>query len=128
MGGKEGEEGEGFMKLKYKFTPGPWIVESNQAGGIDSSVYALTPIHKNPRYICRVYGPGALSPDVAERDANARLIASALELLDVAQRWVACLNHLAKNNPDKNYRSLLNTTIMNDMSNAITKATGDRDD
>lgn len=68
-----------------KHTPGPWEIMRNRfddTHSSDASILARTPIHKNPKYLCRVYGEGNLSTDVAERDANARLIAKAPEMYE----------------------------------------------
>ena len=60
-----------------KRTPGPWILSDDQTCGSDVSFYAETPIHRNPRWIGRVYGPGPLTREWAERDANAAFIVEA---------------------------------------------------
>lgn len=61
-------------------TPGPWNVVLPPTGE-DVSIVGRTPAHRNPIFIGRVYGPGILSKDVTNRNANARLIAAAPELL-----------------------------------------------
>jgi hypothetical protein len=57
-------------------TAGPWSV-SLPLTGQDVTIEARTPIHGNPVFIARVYGPGVLSKAVETRDANARLLSSA---------------------------------------------------
>ncbi len=68
-------------------TKEPWKAEQSVEDGRDITIYALTPAHKNPRYIGRVYGPGVLSKENDERDANARHI-------------VACVNGCKGINPE----------------------------
>ena len=73
-----------------KHTPGPWMVESD--GKEDATVTAFTAVHHNPVYICRVYGEGVLAragDSTEERAANARLIASAPDLLVTLRELLA---------------------------------------
>ena len=65
------------MMSAGKRTPGPWILSDDQTCSCDVSFYAETPIHRNPRWIGRVYGPGPLAREWAERDANAAFIVEA---------------------------------------------------
>jgi hypothetical protein len=72
-------------------TPGPWIADLqrdlDKTHGTDISIFAKTPIHGNPQWLARVYGPGALAIGMnGERDANVRLIAAAPDLLAALQR------------------------------------------
>ena len=70
---------------KPKWTEGPWTVPIPRTGE-DVTIVARTPIHKNPVYVARIYGPGILSKGTETRDANARLIAQAPRLAEFAQK------------------------------------------
>ena len=60
-------------------SPLPWKYNSSTTPhGEDATIYALSPQHRNPIHIARVYGPGILSRDTEERDANLRLIVHAV--------------------------------------------------
>jgi len=103
-----------------KYTPGPWDWPKG-------SITVRGPKPENIK-ICDMSSVVATCPpyslSVSEQEANARLIAAAPELLDVASRWISCLTSLAEGNPSKHYRGLLQTTIMHDMKQAIAKAEG----
>lgn len=77
------------MSKNTQHTPGPWTVDYPRSGQ-DVTVEGRSPIHKNPIYITRVYGPGILSTDTETRNANARLIAAAPDLLAALE----ALNHM----------------------------------
>ena len=60
-------------------TKEPWeavITEYDKRQGTDITIQVLTPVHKNPKFICRVYGPGVLARQSEETLANARRIVS----------------------------------------------------
>lgn len=75
-------------------TPGPWHIYSTAhatKSSCDVSIYAETKIHKNPKYLCRVYGEGSMTMyGMERRDANARLIAAAPEMLEALEDLVTC--------------------------------------
>ena len=64
-------------ELEKKATPGPWVVQGGQdkRTSVDVTLTARTPVYRNPRYVGRIYGQGALTNDCSERDSNAALIA-----------------------------------------------------
>jgi len=63
-----------------KHTPGPWETDTSAVSSTDIPVCGRTK-SGNPRWVARVYGEGTLSRVTDERNANARLIAAAPELL-----------------------------------------------
>lgn len=68
-----------------KHTPGPWNLSESHSGA-DRSVFALSPKHQNPIWIARVYnGDGSIHTPAPIRDANARLIAAAPDLLEACE-------------------------------------------
>lgn len=78
-------------------TPGPWRVRMAEADKIhsgDIAVYGHSKTNMG-RCVARVYGEGWLSSRMDERDANARLIAAAPELLAGAKE----LEHYASRLP-----------------------------
>lgn len=85
-------------------TPGPWFrTRAASKQSEDIGVFGKTLIHGNPRYICRVYGEGVLSPQTEEREANIALIVSAPDLrnmLEEARNELAFIddNHLTARN------------------------------
>jgi len=64
-----------------KHSPGPWTLTSQVAGDEDISIYGVTPVHKNPRWIARVYGQGRLARKDPETAANAALLLAAPDML-----------------------------------------------
>ena len=57
-------------------TPGPWTFETDSAHN-SAEVTVFGRVGPNRKYVCRVYGEGASSKIVSERDANLALIAAA---------------------------------------------------
>lgn len=77
-------------------TPGPWRVhmaDSDKTHSGDIAVYGHSKTNMG-RCIARVYGEGFLSNIVKERDANARLIAAAPELLEECKKNLWWLQHV----------------------------------
>lgn len=64
-----------------KHTPGPWSIGPMPKMGLDIPIWK-TLKSGNPLYICTAYNDGPLAMSSTEREANARLIAKAPELLD----------------------------------------------
>jgi len=65
-------------------TPGPWTVKFSGTG--NAHIYGLD--HKNDRIAGVMLRP-TVTNNTTERDANARLIAAAPDLLSIVKRWVA---------------------------------------
>jgi len=79
-------------------TPGPWEVahyDGEEWYGCDVSVFARIS-SVNHRSVARIYGDGVLAhnPNNAERDANARLIAAAPEMLEALEKAVPWLGKM----------------------------------
>ena len=69
-------------------TPGPWLIAGmSQSGCADVSIYRKT-ANDRPQYIGRVYGEGIVYRYTDTRDANARLIAAAPDLLAAIEELV----------------------------------------
>lgn len=82
-------------------TPGPWHVGERKARGwsdqADFFVYAGED-HGEPNLICRPYATDAYD-GIAERNANAALIAAAPRLLSVNKQLLEALRRIAALNP-----------------------------
>jgi hypothetical protein len=80
-----------------KHTPGPWIIDETKALGAYGvwTDYATHPGHDGAWYgslVCSVYPHNRSDVPREQRDANARLIAAAPDLLaacKAAARWIA---------------------------------------
>lgn len=97
-----------------KHTPGPWAVNPQTRGDADISVYAILG-SGNPHWIARAYGGGPLAPPSPVTAANARLIASAPDLL-------AALEYIVSWSPDAEKWNA--ETARNKAAAAIAKAKG----
>lgn len=98
-------------------TPGPWWVSSVQHGTVYVEASA-----QQARMIQEVAAIGPKEGGSDQRDADARLISAAPELLDVAKRTAFALTSAgveSNANSDNPLEVLLHTTIA-----AIAKATG----
>lgn len=74
--------------MEEKHTPGPWNANWTRISGQAIGFHITDPKHGSLRPICEAYDKtGAMSSD--EIEANARLIAAAPELLEVAQEVLA---------------------------------------
>lgn len=115
--------------MTTKHTPGPWALPPlPNEGTPDITVLAHVqtkgphskPGLTIPMYIARVYGTGEhLGPVNQERLANARLIASAPELLDVLKRL---LSFNPSPHDDMNHNDFVEAVIAGER--AIAKAEG----
>jgi hypothetical protein len=74
-------------------TPGPWTIKGPIRDGQDISIEARR-ASGNPQYIGRVYSAGILAKSDPEAEANARLIAAAPALLQVAEGALGYLEAL----------------------------------
>ena len=92
-------------------TPGPWQIGGeliSQEGSNLELASVWSKWAKRPR-----------SPGLVEADANARLIAAAPELLELAKLWRACLNtNYLPATMESEYGAFIDSTL--------TKATGSR--
>ena len=100
-------------------TPGPWTVH-NSPTGIDVTVTAFTPINHNPISVARVYGPGPLSRATDTRNANARLIAAAPDLLHQLKEVVFAYHDESKTSLEIRMQAALEGVAV-----AIAKAEGE---
>lgn len=80
-----------------KHTPGPWIVPDEKLDR-DVTIYTRIQESGNPLYIARVYGQGTFGPQRPETKANARLIAAAPELLELARAVSKLTNQYGSGN------------------------------
>lgn len=83
-------------------TPGKWrpVFDGwSKTHGSDITIEARTPIHNNPRFVGRAYGEGNLygGGNNSERDANARAMAAAPELIAMLEKILRdCVIHRAE--------------------------------
>lgn len=110
-----------------KHTPGPWHIGQplDPTHSSDASIYAEIPSRNNPKWIARIYGEGSASKIVEERNANARLIASAPFLLLAVEEILAELDNRPP--PRQGYRHPPDTGGMVLARQAIAQATGQPD-
>lgn len=101
-----------------KFTPGPWMASGTKALGVAE---VTAPEQDHPRfYICSIpYSP--TPPPNPDREANARLIAAAPDLLEVCRRLLVEPDETFAN-PDKVLAELV--PIWKAAKAAVAKATG----
>lgn len=82
-----------------QFTPGPWVVclnsEDNRLS-IEQDLHNLSNEYGDPTIIVDYVGDMGQNLDRQTGEANARLIASAPELLNDLRRAVGALNHLPR--------------------------------
>lgn len=102
------------------WTAGKWTVPAPKTGE-DVTVEGRTPIHRNPVYIARVYGPGPLSRDVETRDANARLICAAPALAEACEALIWQLDARLIAAPDEHAQEAIDAARA-----ALAAARGDR--
>ena len=68
----------------WKHTPEKWEVKEGLVyGSADVHIIAENPTRTKRKYICRVHTGSTIGKGIEERDANARLIVKAPEMLDV---------------------------------------------
>lgn len=78
------------METKATHTPGPWRVQMydwDRTHSTDVSIYGHSDSNSG-KCVTRVYGEGSLHWKTDERDANARLIAAAPELLSAVKEFM----------------------------------------
>lgn len=72
--------------METKHTPGPWHI---QEGGFTKNAprneFQIYATNDDLELICKVYHDGLLAHSFQDHEANAKLIAAAPELLEVAQ-------------------------------------------
>ena len=101
------------MSAETKYTPGPWTVDE------DGFVYDASAFHETPICDPRCFDAN-IAGNMAEMDANARLIASAPELLEAGQQLLAALVH----NAGKQGVVMLASQQIRQLRAAIAQATG----
>jgi len=104
-----------------KHTPGPWTARRMHTGGFDI-------LDERGRDVVTVYGGGV---ETESREANARLIAAAPDLLEACQEFLPILERqLASVNPggiaDGSVAVQTATARIERLRASITRATGDR--
>jgi hypothetical protein len=82
--------------MEAKHTPGPWFVKEQNN--------TMNAVWSNKRYICTAYTGGAINkPGIKQALANARLIASAPELLEALKEAQSYICKLKKSIKDPDY-------------------------
>ena len=105
-----------------KHTEGPWVINFEDANGLKN---AVCHVESGIQTICRVSLPFPFDTNYDERDANARLIAAAPEMLDVLQaeeEWQA-RDLAGAIDPEWDYETMVGTK----RRAAIKRAMGDDD-